>query len=636
MATARGYKDARPLQAAGGNSHEGRYGAPASDDERERIMGAEFIDTDGLVKLRVALTGGGGGDGEAASDYFFNVYSESLAHYRNTDHPTVVFFGDSITSGANASWPNGYVSLFADTLQIEKGAGGGLGRTLTQSFFTTGWSLEKTGTNKTREVGVNGCANVNITPHPLFVSTLRILYSKEVNGGSFDVLLDGALAQTVSCNAAQKSYHNTIDITNVPPNKAVTIRSKNTGTIYIEGWYTLNLDGKKGAIVHNVGHGGIGIHSYTDLELEACISKFAPDLTVISHIMNDFKWTDIDTFERKLLFAVAEAKKTGSVLIMPHGAPNNKEGGDWEGFHKKMKEVARKTNVAFISIDDYWGGYDKARDYYEAGQDVHPNNSGHYSIYHMLRNLLIDGSIGANVMRIGHRGDSGNFANFVLKVDNVLGYFTIDMPTRIQKLIPPDRVGGVIAQATHNKDVMEFKNMSGNTMIRVNQYGGGQHGEITFFDGNLSNFGSIYHYAQKLTLNGQNGVSLRTRNANKNDPDNGVVAEAPILAKKGIRLEPTADMSSLKGGDLTFEGSLIMFRNTTSASDLGAGAVGKWAVQQCWANTTANRITKPAVGMGMFDVTLGKPVWCKTAAVVNGSGNVTTPAVWVDATGVTV
>ena len=51
--------------------------------------------------------------------------------------------------------------------------------------------------------------------------------------------------------------------------------------------------------------------------------------------------------------------------------------------------------------------------------------------------------------------------------------------------------------------------------------------------------------------------------------------------------------------------------------------------------TTALRPKRPYLGMTYFDTTLNKPVWCKTEAVLSGE-TVTTPAVWVDATGTTI
>lgn len=52
--------------------------------------------------------------------------------------------------------------------------------------------------------------------------------------------------------------------------------------------------------------------------------------------------------------------------------------------------------------------------------------------------------------------------------------------------------------------------------------------------------------------------------------------------------------------------------------------------------TTALRPKKTRKGERAFDSTLGKPIWCKTSSVLDASGNVTTAAVWVDATGATV
>jgi len=51
---------------------------------------------------------------------------------------------------------------------------------------------------------------------------------------------------------------------------------------------------------------------------------------------------------------------------------------------------------------------------------------------------------------------------------------------------------------------------------------------------------------------------------------------------------------------------------------------------------TTKRPANPIVGYQWFDTTLSKPIWCKTIALVDANGIITTPAVWVDASGATV
>ena len=52
--------------------------------------------------------------------------------------------------------------------------------------------------------------------------------------------------------------------------------------------------------------------------------------------------------------------------------------------------------------------------------------------------------------------------------------------------------------------------------------------------------------------------------------------------------------------------------------------------------TTAQRPLRAYTGDLYFDATLGKPIWCKTRAVITDGGTVTTPAIWVDSSGATV
>lgn len=66
---------------------------------------------------------------------------------------------------------------------------------------------------------------------------------------------------------------------------------------------------------------------------------------------------------------------------------------------------------------------------------------------------------------------------------------------------------------------------------------------------------------------------------------------------------------------------------------VGAGGV---AAPVSNAGTTAQRPAWAVTGTFYFDTTLGKPIWCKTGSVIALNGTVTTAAVWVDATGLTV
>lgn len=54
------------------------------------------------------------------------------------------------------------------------------------------------------------------------------------------------------------------------------------------------------------------------------------------------------------------------------------------------------------------------------------------------------------------------------------------------------------------------------------------------------------------------------------------------------------------------------------------------------AGTTGVRPSNPTIGQAYFDTTLNKPINCKTRAILDANGAVTTAAVWVDATGTAV
>jgi hypothetical protein len=73
-----------------------------------------------------------------------------------------------------------------------------------------------------------------------------------------------------------------------------------------------------------------------------------------------------------------------------------------------------------------------------------------------------------------------------------------------------------------------------------------------------------------------------------------------------------------------------------TSSTLPSADLSGTAIQSVAFGGTAQRPTKPNQGEFYFDGNINKPIWCKTAAILDGGGNVTTAAVWVDATGATV
>lgn len=99
------------------------------------------------------------------------------------------------------------------------------------------------------------------------------------------------------------------------------------------------------------------------------------------------------------------------------------------------------------------------------------------------------------------------------------------------------------------------------------------------------------------------------------------------LALGSIRVRPG---QTLQASDLTPQPLGLYLKH---AVVLGAGGI---AAPISNAGTTALRPAWAVVGMSYFDTTLNKPIWCKTGSVVAPNGTVTTPAVWVDATGATV
>lgn len=568
--------------------------------------------------------------------YGFNL--NSLSKFYTKEKPKVLFWGDSITAGPGPL--NSYVGRIWQSLQMAYGQGSKIYSLDTATIgLLSGWNIENKGVNLFRAKGAVGCADYSFTPHKIWDSKVDLYYSTESDGGSFDILIDGVVNSTVNCKK-EKSHANKITIT-VPANKLVTIKNKGDGNVYIDGLIIYEINGLTSPMVYQMGHGGMGSNNYEDIEIEATIKKFPVDLVIISHIMNDHERTTPEVYKRKIELAINYAKSNGSaILLMPHGRPRKTTIDQstltkWNEFENILKSLAKEKGCAFLSVTDYWDGY--SNDFLLA-DGVHPNTAGNTSIYNILSDLLVPKDVANNIFKISQRGDKSGYYTLAIELDqdkyldNSLFVANDLIPINLKGF---DSADGVKSTANSGgNSIHSFYNKNNEKTVVIESYGGGKFGGIILYSGN--NLGVIYHYADVMNIKGQSKIVLDVQKAEKNDPNNGTTIVPAAQFQNGLRLVKggTFKAGTEHYGDMKFDNDFFFKgRNATVSADMGTHLVGEWAFQQCWSTPTVGRIPKPKIGMMMFDTTLGKPIWCKSVAVVDSNGTITTPAVWVDSIG---
>lgn len=352
----------------------------------------------------------------------------SLQHFKGKLLPKIVFWGDSITNDIGDVWYKNWIIQFGDTLQLSRGSMYGRGYMASNDGGTpSGWTFEAKGCNKKRIYSTDGI--LNILPNAGYNKYNRkidIIYSKEPDGGNFDILIDGSVVKTVSCNGTT-SYGN-IETVNIPSASTFSIQA--VGKVYIEGynWYGFN-NLTDGILVHKVGHGGFSAGMFSDDEIDASIKIFKPDLTCIGHITNDYNTQDLTLFRNKIIRAIQAAKATGDVLLfIPCRGRLTVEAPlpiTFDDYKQVMYDLAKEYNCALIDIDKFWGGYVKAKVNGILGDDVHPNQQGNDIMTDLFLQILVPDSLPYRIYKVNHSSNVGGYYDLLINFSNILGRIRI-------------------------------------------------------------------------------------------------------------------------------------------------------------------------------------------------------------------
>jgi hypothetical protein len=216
------------------------------------------------------------------------------------------------------------------------------------------------------------------------------------DGGEFDIKVDGVVIDTINCNGVEDNTKKSAPFI-VPKdgNASVSPKTDNIAYVYgIEGRATAVADTPK---FYNISTGGRKLGDYTDAEIEDNVSVFDPDLYIMALGANDYGSgtpTPTAEFLRKVKIACDKAVSLGAdvlLMIMNRNEPADTVGLVQDRFLEMsngLKDLAIEKGYGLVSVDDAWGGWQKATDDGLVGDIVHPTNLGLQAIAQIMSNIL--------------------------------------------------------------------------------------------------------------------------------------------------------------------------------------------------------------------------------------------------------
>ena len=496
-----------------------------------------------------------------------------LAKFRICKNPKIVAFGDSITEGAGGLqrfdiWADRVKSYMA--LKYGLYGKGKAGIENVEGTIPSGWVFEAKGTNHSRYYSNENASNINIESRIKYSYKADIIYSTENDGGTFDVIKvsDNSIISSGNCNG-NTSYGNKLTITNTSGNK---LEIRPNGKVYIECIVYYGYDGlTDGALFIRNGHGGVGLHDYTYDEINATVTKFNPDLTIMAMLVNDSQEQYFEDYKEKVRYTINEAKKTGDCLILINVQGYSYEDVErrktWDKYKKFLYAIAIELNCALLDMDSFFGGYPNAlKNGFFLDDNIHPSSKGHMAISNLITKVLFPEALGLDIENeIIFSGSHGGF-------DIVSKDFKLPIQDTKELISVFDNGNGATISL---KDIVYNK----------------------YFD-----------------------ISMWYNRLEFNSDVQRIQFETPIRINGGAEFLgdfcriPSSSPSNPYKGEIFVDNDNNKFKYVTNS---------KQRTSQPIQNGTA-RPTNPEIGEMFFDITLGKPIWCK---------QITPNIIWVDAIG---
>lgn len=343
---------------------------------------------------------------------------------------TVALYGTSIVNDSNS-----FAKISSEELKNKYGSANSV---LIKAYLLGGsYEAAYHGWVKQRYSGLalgraRGDSSSTALSFTYFGEKITIEYSKESNGGSCEILIDGVSHGTVDCNGEQ-SFRNSYVINTTRANHTITVNPPENGYVYLE--HILFEDSKSAGIVFlDYSLGGSSLRNVMDTQVKtgvqvdpiavvgdnginAHFDRTDVDLIIVSWVVNDagLEATNVVNYtsyykpsiDKILALSRGKYKCIFIVEMAGHYAMINDGGSVWQ--HAQYSKISDELNelgkyswvkvvdwdkaTMMSSIQNYASAYYTATNINEAagtfsGDFIHPQSAGHAIAKRLLNNVL--------------------------------------------------------------------------------------------------------------------------------------------------------------------------------------------------------------------------------------------------------
>lgn len=320
---------------------------------------------------------------------------------------TVACIGDSITEGfwSGLNWDRAYPVQLRKLMQAKYG---GQDEGLVTVNDTDRWSTTGSGWTSTKRGIACMQKNTNVSGNKLSFTFsgvgVDIIYSKNSDGGTCAVKIDGVDKTALNCNGSLETLAQTQSYTGLTSGQhTLEIFAPTDGKkVYIEGAYVKIVGDTSGVRVDRRGLSGSYTGNWnTALQLQAMDSQPA-DLFIIALGINDCgSGHTPELMKTRLQTIIDKAKTIGSVILIPMMQSDEVKDTrfvNWKDYVEIYYELADENNIGLIDVYKLFGeSYQPAQQYglfgvqngsAEGSDATHPSARGQQLIADAIFKLI--------------------------------------------------------------------------------------------------------------------------------------------------------------------------------------------------------------------------------------------------------
>lgn len=275
----------------------------------------------------------------------------------------VAVIGDSISEGywSGLNHERAYPVLMRKALQAKYGGQdeGFVTVNDVERFVTSGtWVNGSGGVASRRKTSVVAGSKITFTFSGVAVD---VIYSKNTDGGTCAVKIDGVDKTAINCNGTSEVYAQTQSYTGLATGAhTLEIFAPTDGTkVYVEGAYVKTVGDTAGVQVERRAKSGGYTGDWTSQLMLNTFTTKPADLFIIALGINDLGSTQtIANFKSRMQTIITAAKAVGSVVIVPMMQPDpvaDTRFVNWKDWVQVYYDLADENSIPLIDIYKAYG-----------------------------------------------------------------------------------------------------------------------------------------------------------------------------------------------------------------------------------------------------------------------------------------